>query len=92
MTPEEKAIADFEAHLDGVSHMEFGKPVTRRRTWSIERIQFARQVWLDSRTGLVVTLPRVIDRNASGMKQRAYAIDECQECVISAGIKCEIKP
>ena len=49
MTREQQAIDDFEQYLSGVIYKEAGKPVTRRYGWSIERIQFARQVWLDSR-------------------------------------------
>lgn len=46
---EQAALAEFNAYLDGVDHLEEGKPITRRNGWSIPRITFARLVWMNAR-------------------------------------------
>jgi hypothetical protein len=49
MMSEQLALTAFNGYLNSVDHLEEGKPITRRNAWSIQRITFARLVWMNSR-------------------------------------------
>lgn len=46
---EKEALALFDEYLNGISYLADGNPVIRKHDWSISRIAFARNVWMNAR-------------------------------------------